>query len=65
MPDLLSLVDRLTVRLHHVQRAWISETSGNLSRDYAALRREINALRAEAGLGPSPLEPRWDGEEEV
>lgn len=62
---LLDLVDHLTERLHEVQRALISETSVNLSRDYARLRLEINAFRAEAGLGPSPVEPRWDGEEDT
>ena len=65
MADLQALVDRVTVAYHRAQRRVIGEFSGTLSRDYRALRAEVDAMRAEAGLGPSPVEMAWDGEESI
>ncbi len=65
MADLTALVDRLTVRLHEAQRKNIYEWSGKISRDLAALRAEVDTMRAEAGLPPSPLEPAYPEEEET
>lgn len=61
--ELLQLVDSLTVQLHEARRSNIRERSGNIARDLIALRSEIDAVRAGAGLGPSPVLSLWDGEE--
>jgi hypothetical protein len=57
------LVDRLTIRLHRAERVKVYEFSGTISRDLAALRQDIDAIRQAAGLAPSPVEPTWDHEE--
>ena len=59
------LVDRLTVRVHEAERRMIFEFSGNISCSLRKLRQEINALRAEAGLGPSPVEMSYPDEESI
>jgi hypothetical protein len=60
---LLQLIDELTVQLHEARRKVIDEWSGTIAKDLKALRAEIDAIRFRAGLGPSPVEPRWDDEE--
>lgn len=65
MSDLRNLVNKLTIELHEVRRNVIEDYSDNISRDLAALRVKINADRAEALLGPSPVEPIYPGQEEV
>ena len=57
------MIDELTVKYHKAQRAVISEWSGDMTRDYAALRREVNAYRKAAELPPSPVEPSYPEEE--
>lgn len=63
MADLVALVDRLTVRVHEAERRNVYEWSGSISQDLAALRADVDAIRAEAGLPPSPLEPAYPEEE--
>lgn len=60
---LRAAVDRLTVALHEIRRALVCETSVNISRDLHQLRLQLDAERQALGLGPSPVEKRWDGEE--
>ena len=64
MPDLVALVDRLSVLYHQAGRVRVHEFSGTISRDLAQIRREVDAMRAEAGLGPSPIEPTYPEEED-
>lgn len=63
-PELLALVDELTVELHKVRVSLIHEFSGDWNKDLRKVREEINAIRARAGLGPSPVEPTYPEEEE-
>lgn len=58
------LVDRLSVLYHEAQRKVIYERSGSISADLAVLRSYVNDVRAQAGLGPSPVQPIYEGEED-
>ena len=61
--DLVALVERLSMLYHQAGRSRIYERSGSIARDLAALRSEVNEMRALAGLGPSPIEPTYPEEE--
>lgn len=65
MPTLLELVDKLSQELHEAKRRRVYEWSGSIAGDLRTLREEINAIRQQAGLEPSPLEPTWEGEEDA
>lgn len=60
---LRALLDDVTVRWHKAQRGVIYDRSGNLSRDLRALRADVDGVRSQAGLPPSPLTPVWSDEE--
>jgi hypothetical protein len=60
---LLALVDLLSIQAHEARRKVVYEWSGTIARDLRNLRAEIDALRAEAGLSPSPIEPAYPEEE--
>lgn len=62
--SLLELVDQLSQDLHLARRRVLYEWSGDFTRDLQRLRQEVDALRQEAGLPPSPITPSYPEEEE-
>lgn len=62
--ELITLMDTLSIRLHQAGRRVIYEHSLSIATDLMEMRREINEMRQRAGLGESPVEPMWDGEED-
>jgi hypothetical protein len=65
MLDLRMLLDKVSRKYFEAQCTVISEYSADISADTWRLWRDVNALRADAGLAPLPVdETRMYGAEE-
>lgn len=62
--DFRALIDELTINLHKLERSVIEDHTDDIARDFKKIRAEVNAIRAKAGLLPSPVQENYPGEED-